>query len=168
MSEAAQSNAERDGSRRIIFIVVGIVTALILGGVLYLASRPPSSTSGPQRLEGALHAGSPEFEQHKQRIAVDAPEATEAERAIGDIQMVLRTTVRNFTGRTINGLEMRAAVVDVEGRPVKERIVIVIPARQPELEPNKTLTVPVLLEGFRKTDNRANIEMEVVGIRFKP
>jgi hypothetical protein len=75
--------------------------------------------------------------------------------------------VRNFTGRTITGLEVRAAVVDHDGKPVKERTVVVIPGRQADLEPNKTMKVSVMLEGFTDNDDRANIKMEVVGFKLK-
>ena len=67
----------------------------------------------------------------------------------------------------MNGLEIRAAVVDYEGRAVKERTVVVIPTRQPELAPNKTMPVQVMLEGMKENDPRANIKMEVTAFRFK-
>jgi hypothetical protein len=79
----------------------------------------------------------------------------------------LHTTVRNVTGKTLNGLEIRAAVVDHQGNAVKQRTVVVIPTRQPELAPNKTMPVQVMLEGMSDTDDRANIKMEVTGFRFK-
>ncbi len=81
--------------------------------------------------------------------------------------MTLQTTVRNFTGRTITGLEMRAAVVDLQGQPVKERTVIIIPNRQTELEPNRTLLVPIVIDGMSKEADRANIVMEVAAIKIK-
>jgi hypothetical protein len=43
----------------------------------------------------------------------------------------------------------------------------VIPARQPELAPNKTLPVNVTLDGMKDSDARANIKMEVVGFKLK-
>jgi hypothetical protein len=98
---------------------------------------------------------------------LDDPEATEAKRALGDIVMSLQTTVRNFTGKTLNGLEIRAAVVDYEGKPIKQRTVVVVPTRQPELAPNKTMPVSVMLEGMSDQDARANIKMEVTGFKFK-
>jgi len=75
--------------------------------------------------------------------------------------------VRNLTGKTLNGLEVRAAVVDYEGKPVKQRNVVVIPIRQPELAPNKTMQVNVTLDGMKDTDARANIKMEVAAFKFK-
>jgi hypothetical protein len=118
-------------------------------------------------LEGAIRAGSPQFAQYESKIVLDDPEADEAKRALGDIVMTLRTTVRNFTGRTLNGLEMRGAVVDHQGQPVKQRTVVVIPTKQAELEPNKTMLVQITLEGMTDKDDRANIRMEVTGFRFK-
>ncbi len=168
MSTTPQNVAETDNSRRIVFIAVSLISLLLIGGLLYLATRPDTGGgSSQQKLEGALRAGTPEFEKVRSQIVVDKPEATEATRAIGDIVMTLRTTVRNFTGRTISGLEIYAAVVDSQGQPVKDRIAIVIPTRQAELEPNKTLEVPVMLEGMKKEDDRANIKMEVTGVKFK-
>ena len=118
-------------------------------------------------MQGAIRAGSPQFEEYKSKIFLDEPEATEAKRALGDIVMSLQTTVRNLTGKTLTGLEIRAAVVDYEGRPVKERNVVVVPTRQPELAPNKTMPVAVTLDGMKDTDARANIKMEVTGFKFK-
>ena len=81
--------------------------------------------------------------------------------------MTLTTTVHNLNGKALDGLEIRAAVVDHQDRPVKQRTVVVIPTRQPELATNKTMRVNVLLEGMKETDDRANIKMEVTGFKFK-
>ena len=170
MSTTPQNITETDNSRRTILIIVVAISVLLIAGLIYLATRPEKSggaSEQQQRLEGGLRAGSPEFEQYRDRIRLDKPEAVESVRPVGDIWMRLTTTVRNFTGRTINGLEVYAAVVDLQGKPVKERTVIVIPARQPELENNQTLEVPVVLEGMKKEDDRANIKMEVTAVRFK-
>jgi hypothetical protein len=161
-----------EDSRRTIFIIVGLASAILVAGFLYWMTRPGATTSGgPQRLEGALRAGSPEFEQYKSKIILDKPEANEATRPIGDIVMTLQTTVRNFTGRTITGLEIHAAVVDLQGQPVKERTVIVIPSRRPdgpaELAPNQTMLVPVMIDGMSKEADRANIKMEVAAIKVR-
>jgi hypothetical protein len=170
MSTTPQNITETDNSRRTILIIVVAISVLLIAGLIYLATRPEKdggAAGQQQRLEGGLRAGAPEFEQYRERITLDKPDAVESVRPVGDIWMRLTTTVRNFTGRTINGLEVYAAVVDLQGKPVKERTVIIIPARQPELEPNKTMEVPVVLEGMKKEDDRANIKMEVTAVRFK-
>ncbi|HEX8494242.1 MAG TPA: hypothetical protein VF658_15445 [Pyrinomonadaceae bacterium] len=170
-----EQNINKEGSRnRLPFIIAAVTAVLLIAGLIYYQRNRPAATpyAGPpqQRLEGALRAGSPEFEQAMKLMAVDGIEADEGSRVVGDIVMTLRATVRNFTGRVIGGLEMRAAVVDLEGKPIKERYVIVVPNAAKsitELENNRTLPVSVTIEGFSKSDVRANIQMEVTGIKFR-
>ncbi len=149
--------------------VVILIPAIILG-VLAFRSRGLSSGAGAARLEDAVRSGQPEFEELRRQLFMDEPQATEARRAVGDIVMNLQTTLRNFTGRTVTGVEMRAAVVDLEGNSVRERITIVLPSArtgQREIEPNNTLPVQIMLEGFRQDDVRANIQMEITAIRAR-
>ncbi len=155
-----------DDSRRIV-IIAAVAATLVIAVLFYFLLRAGSGVTPEPVLEGAIRSGSPEFEAYSSRVYLDPPEAQEAKRALGDIWMNLHTTVRNLTGRTINGLEIKAAVVDHEGKPVKERTVIFIPTRQPELGPNKTMDVQVSLDGMKETDDRANIRMEVTGFKFK-
>jgi hypothetical protein len=166
----ASSERDLDGSddsRRKIIIGVAVVAAIFIAIVFYFLMRASSGGNVEPVLEGAIRRGSPEFDQNVGKIYLDPPEADEAKRALGDIVMNLQTTARNFSGRTLSGLEVRAAVVDGEGKPVKERTVVVIPTRQPELQPNGTMLVVVRLDGMKETDYRANIQMEVTGFKFK-
>ncbi len=156
-----------DISRRTIFIVVGILGAVIVAGLIYAfysRSGPPQPST---QLPNAIRAGSPEFERYRDRIRLDSVEAFESTRALGDIVMTLQCTVRNFTGQTLDGLEVYGAVVDPNGKPIKERTVVVIPNQKPELANNETMQARILLEGISKDAVRANIKMEVVGFRFK-
>jgi hypothetical protein len=166
---ASERDITDEKSRRNIVIVVAIVAAIAIAGFFYLLMRAGKGSAGgpPTRLADAIRPGSPDWDKYSKLIALDAPEADEAGRALGDIVMTLHTTVRNFTGRTITGLEVRAAVVDHQGQPVRERYVVVIPGKQPELEPNKTLPVNVVLDGMTETTDRANIKMEVTGFKLK-
>ena len=167
MAASARQLPDGDGSRRNVIITVAVIAGIAIAGVFYLLMRASGGGSVQPTLENAIRAGTPEFGQYKDRIVLDEPEADEAKRALGDIVMSVHTTVRNFTGRTLNGLEVRAAVVDHQGKPVKERTVVVIPAKQPELPPNKTMFIQVMLEGMTDNDDRANVKMEITGFRFK-
>ena len=159
---------ETGESNRTLIIGVAVAAAVVIALLFYLLMRA-GGTGGPTdpALPGATRAGSADFDKYKPNIVLDDPEATEAKRALGDIVMGLQTTVRNLTGKTLTGLEIRAAVIDYEGKPVKERTVVVVPTRQPELPPNKTMTVNVMLEGMSETDARANVKMEVTGFKIK-
>ena len=167
-----------DGSRRTIFVVAGLVAILLIGGlIVFLKTRPEPKPAGApvdQKLEGGVRAGTPEFEKYRELIKLDEPVADYSDSVSGDVQMNLATTVRNFTGRTITGLEMRGALVDFEGKPIKERTKIVIPSGSlNELENNGTAKVPIALPGFRG-DDKAKIEsgqgvvkMEVTAVKLK-
>jgi hypothetical protein len=159
---------EENDSRRTLIIIVAVAAAVVIALFFYVLMRAGGSgTSGDPRLAVAIRPGSPEFEQYRSQIVLDDPEAFESPRALGDIVMELKTTVRNLSNKTLDGLEIRAAVVDGNGQTVKERTVIIVPARRPEIPPNKTMDVSIRLEGFKPTDYRANIKMEVAGLKFK-
>jgi len=157
-----------DESRaRLIIIVVAILSAVVIATVIALFFYVSRGTS-PVTLEGAIRAGSPEFAEYQSKIALDPPEAYESKRALGDIVMNLQSIARNFTGRTLSGLEIKGTVVDHQGKPVRENTVVVLPTdKQTELEPNRTMAVQVRLEGMTDKDDRANIKMEVIGFKYK-
>lgn len=164
---ATEHSIPEDKPNRTLIIVVAAMSAVVIVVFFYLLLRGTIGSNKPIRLEGASRAGSPEFDKYKPLVALDDPVADEAKRPLGDMVMTLQTTARNFTGKTIIGLEVRAAVVDHQDQVVKEKTVVIIPGRRDELEPNKTMQVSIVLEGFTDTDDRANIRMEVVGIKLR-
>lgn len=164
---ATEHSIPEDKPRRTLVIAVAVIAAVLIGGIFYLLLRETAAPGVPSTLAGALRAGSPEFDQYKSKIALDPPEANQSTTVLGGFQMILETTVRNFTGRTITGLELHAAVLNSEGKPVRERTVVVIPTRQAELEPNKTMFVTVTLDGMKETDDRASLWMEVTGFTLR-
>ena len=115
----AEHSIPEDKSRRTLIIFVAAFAAAFIAAFFYLLLRNTAAPSAPPTLAGAIRPGSAEWEKYGKLIALDAPEADEAKRALGDTVMTLHTTARNFTGRTITGLEIRAAVVDHDGKPVK-------------------------------------------------
>ena len=162
-----EHSIHEEKSRRTLIIFVAAFAAAFIAGFFYLLLRSTTAPIAPPTLAGAIRAGSADFEKYGKLIVLDEQEADEARRALGDIVMTLHTTVRNFTGRTITGLEVRGAVVDHDGKPVREITVVVIPGRQPDLDPNKTMRASVLLEGFTDNDDRANYKMEVTGFTLR-
>jgi len=163
-----EHSIHEEKSRRTLIIFVAAFAAAFIAGFFYLLLRSTTAPIAPPTLAGAIRAGSADFEKYGKLIVLDEQEADEARRALGDIVMTLHTTVRNFTGRTITGLEVRGAVVDHDDKPVREIIVVVIPQRdRPELDPNKTMKASVLLEGFTDGDDRENYKMEVTGFTLR-
>jgi len=179
IDEKPDQRDESDRSRRAVFIVAGLVALLLIAGLIaFLKTRPePKPVSGPtnQTLEGGLRTGSQEFEKSRELIRLDEPEAVTQSNIAGDLEMVMATTVRNFTGRTLSGLEVKGTVTDLEDKPIKERTMIVIPsAGLTELENNKTARVKITIPGFTKAEDRARIEsgqakikMAITAVSFK-
>lgn len=168
----SQQNFATTTDRRTKLIVgaVILVAASVIGGIFYLLMRASGrAPEAPVTLAGGaiIRKDSPDFAKYNALIVHENLEADEKKRMLGDTLMTLTMTVRNFTGKTINGLEVWAAVVDHQDKPVKESTRVVIPTDQAELEPNKNMKVYVTLEGMTDKDDRANIKMEVVGFRFK-
>jgi len=168
MVASEQDIAERR-ERRNLVIIVALIAAVVIAGLFIVLMRAAQNSGGsPPTLANAIKPGSPEWDQYIKNIALDEPEADEAKRALGDTVMTLRTTVRNFTGKTLTGLEIRAAVVDHQNKAVRERHVVFIPTdAHPELANNKTLPVAVVLDGMTDTTDRANIQMQVTGFTLK-
>jgi hypothetical protein len=159
---------EAEDSQRKIIIVVAVIAAVAIAGLFYFLMRATGGGTVEPTLAGAIRSGSPEFDAYQSKIFLDPPEAYESKRALGDIVMNLQTTVRNFTGRTLTGLEIKGMVVDHQGKPVRGHTVVVLPNnQQTELEPNRTIPVQVRLEGMTDKDDRANIKMEVTGFKFR-
>ena len=157
-----------DKSRRKLIIFVAAFAAAFIAGFFYLLLRNTAAPTAPPTLAGAVRQGSPDFEKYGKLIVLDEQDADEAKRTLGDTVMSLHAIVRNLSGRTITGLEIHGAVVDHDGKPVKERTIVVIPSKQyPELDPNKTMKAFVNLEGFKDSDDRANFKMDVTGFTLK-
>jgi hypothetical protein len=167
MATSDRQLPDSDDSRRTLIIVVAVIAAIVIATLFYVLMKASGGGTVEPTLEGAIRAGSPEFTQYQSKIVLDKPEAYESKRALGDIVMNLQTTVHNFTGRTLSGLEIKGVVVDHQGKPVNQRAVVVIPTRQAELENNRGISVRVMLEGMTDKDDRANIQMEVTGFKFK-
>jgi hypothetical protein len=151
-----------------IYLLATAVSVIILAALaafyVWRQNHPLAVVEEP-RLEQALRAGSPDFDQYRERLKVEGLAATQSSRALGDIVMELTATVRNATGRTISGLELRGAVVDAQGAPVGERTVVVIPGQQASLKPDETMSVRLLIEGIKPEADRSNIRLEVAGVR---
>lgn len=175
---ATEHSISEGQPNRTIILGVAVVAAVLIGGLFYLLLRNTAAPAPRPTLQGAIRPGSAEWDQYAKRIVLDEPPdcpepgapfcATEAKTALGDTVMNLRGLVRNFTGKTITGLEVRAAVVDPQDQPVRQRQVVVIPGSQTaELLPNKTMPVSITIGGFSDSDARANTKMEITGFTLR-
>src|SRR5262252_349036 len=153
---AAEHSIPEEKSRTTLIIAVAAIAAVIIAAGFYWLMRQSAAPSPPTRLQGAVRPGSPDWDKYSKLIVLDDPGdcpedgsrfcAYESKRGLGDIQMTLRATVRNFTGKAITGLEVTAAAIDHQDQPVRQRTRIVVPSYSAaELLPNKTTPITVII-----------------------
>jgi hypothetical protein len=152
---------EGDKTRRLIFVAVAVVAALLIAGFAYLTMRP-SARPGEEHLAGALRPGSPEYPAGDKLIVDFDPDedATIGANALGNYVVTMKPTVRNFTGRTVGGLEFHASGLDLQGQTIRERTFVA----EEEIEPNRTSSPAI---GLNFPNRPAQLKLELTGVRFK-
>ena len=153
---------ERDKSRLVIYAAVSVVALLLVAGLAYLASRP-SAKPGEERLADAIRPGAPGWPGDKLIVDFEPDEdADMGGNALGNYVVRMKPVVRNFTGRVVNGLEFRAAGLDLQGKTIRERTFVT----EQEIEPNRTAS-PVIGLNFPSDNRPAQLKLELTGVRFK-
>ena len=151
-----------------IVMLAALLTAAIalLAAGMHYVTRPVLTPNVAPALERALYIGQPEFEQFREQIVIEQLVGKEKVHPFNNLAVEVTALVKNNTGRKISGLEMRGAIRDAQNSVVRERTVVVIPARQTILEPDEAINVRILLESIDKNAERAHPVMEVTGIRL--
>lgn len=165
---ANQSKKEKKISKGLLIALgIGAVAVAILVGLASLKSSDAQIQENA--LETAFREGSPEFElQTKKVVIIKDPDRTiESVTGLGTVMMSMGARIRNNGDRVINGLEVKATVIDISGKPVKEKEVIVIPKDVARLGPGEDMTIQVAIDGFDKKDDRANIRWKVTAIKVE-
>jgi hypothetical protein len=146
--------------------ILGLLIFATVAAFYYWQQGQPI-TLRAERLENGLRAGSPDFDKYRDQLLVEGARATTSTRSLSNIVVELTATIKNRTGRNINGLEIRGILVDRMGSSVGERTVVMIPARQTVLKPDETVEVLIPLEGIKPDANRSNIRMEITGLKVE-
>jgi hypothetical protein len=169
MDSITEGNLKENNKNPIFLAVMGVGALLVAGLLAWLLLSPSPPPPGEPRLAGALREGS-EFEDLKRKIVVDKNQdfTTEQRSLSGDLSMSLVGVVRNFTGKTLTGLEVVGSVVDKDGKVVREKTAIVLPNdRQSKIDPNKTMPITVVVNGFEARDDRADFKWLITGIKVE-
>jgi hypothetical protein len=152
-----------------IVLLAAAITALLAmltAGLYYVSMTRTVKSDTEPRLERALQPGQPGFEEFRPHIAIEQLVGTEKVHPFNTLAVAMTATVRNNTGRTISGLELRGAILDSTSSTVRERTVVVIPVRQKVLESGEAINTRILLESIDKDSDRAHLVLEVTAMRF--
>ena len=150
------------------YILGAVVGLIAMAGIIFIAARRPSmEEQAAAVLEGAFTEGSPEFDAITKDIIISTTDKTiEGQNAFGSISMFIVGKVKNKGNKLIDGLEVNVAVIDQFNTPIKEKRVLVVPTQQAQLGPGETIPITLSIEGFKKSDDRANIRWKVTAIRI--
>lgn len=146
---------------------IAVVLLLAVAIILVREFNRPVSLAKETRLEGALRAGTPEFDQNQPLILVTRVMARPLVRLLGDASVEITATVQNTTARRITALEMRGTVVDAGNAPVRERTKIIPLPRNEPFNPGEKIEVMILVEGVKPQPDLSHARMEVTGFRFE-
>ncbi len=160
-------------------LVLGGIGALVLAGVIvFLAQskRATTNTGTPQipggmqvRLEGALRAGSPEFDDYKNKITLENKEMLAAQNLTGMTRFMVNLRVTNRGDKAITGLELMAKVLDLEQKIVAQNTNRPIPnSRKAPLQPGETIRVSLVVDTPAKITEGdvSDIIPEISGLKF--
>jgi len=169
MDSFLQEPEKKRGINKILLGAV-IIAVLVVAAVVGIISLQPSKQQvHDQVIDSAYREGSPEFALYTKKIAIqyDADHSIESLTGMGTRMMLIGGIVRNMTGKTLIGLEVKATVIDSFGKPVREKTALIIPKDVDSLGPDESLPIRVVIEGFNKDDDRANVRWKVTAIKVE-
>ncbi len=168
METILSKDEEKKGINKV-FVAALAVGVLVIGAGLWVISlRPSMEEQMTQILEGSFREGSPEFKETTKDIIISNSDKTVwSPTAFGTISMYIKGSIHNKGTRTINGLEVNAAVVTQFNDVLREKRILVVPVQQPVLAPGETIPITLTLDGFSKDDDRADIRWKVTAIRVQ-
>jgi hypothetical protein len=170
MNTLLQEPEKEKASKKILIGAVAAAVVAVLLLVALLSLQPSATQDEREALEGAYREGSSEFQTYTKKIVAqtDFDQTTKSPVGTGTIMMQIGGIIRNFTGKTLIGLEIKVGVVDTFGNVLKEKTQIVIPRQQREkLDNNQTMPVRVTIEGFDPKADLANIRWKVTAIKVE-
>jgi hypothetical protein len=153
------------------FLISLLIATVVVAGALGLIWKFQPSLEEQMQivLEGAVREDSPEFAELTKRIIAenDTEKTWYSPVGTGGIMMNIAGRIKNYSDRTITGLELNVGVLDSFGKVVKDKTLIVVPIQQATLEQKGTMDVVVRIDGFAPDDDRARIQWKVTAIKVK-
>lgn len=151
-----------------LLVAILVAVLVVAGGVLLIWKLQPSmEEQQSQALTGAVREGSPEFETLTKRVIAETDEENTWQSPVGTggIMMNIAGRLRNNSDKVITGLEINVSVVDITGKVVKDKTLVVVPMQKKTFAPKEQINVNVRIDGFRQDDDRANIRWKVTAIK---
>jgi hypothetical protein len=166
MEDLFKVEPEKRGINKV-FIVAALIGIVAIGLAIWaLSFRPSIEDQTATILQGAFREGTPEYAELNKDIIISTDDRTvESPTGLGTISMYINGKIRNKGERTIDILEVNVAVVTQFSEVIRERRIPVVPIQQSVLAPGQIIPITLTLDGFKKSDDRADIRWKVTAIR---
>jgi hypothetical protein len=158
MFEQPAGKIEKDRSR-MIMLMSGIAVLAVIALVVIVSSM--SKKQAPLEL---ARAGSPEFDSYIGSVKVSGIEKRKGER-LNIFYGRFIFTLENAGNKTINGLQMRMAAIDMNAQVVKEKIITVIPTLREPLGPGQSARLDLSFEPIPNPDELQDMTIEVYSLK---
>lgn len=166
MDAFLEPQEEKKGRSKALIVGVLVGVLIVAAGIWVLTRQPSMEDQMTSILEGSYHEGSPEFPRITKDIVISTSNKTvESPNAFGNISMYIVGNIYNKGDQVINGLEVNVTVVTQFNVVIKEKRLLVVPTKRPQLGPGENIEVNVEIPGFDRNDDRANIRWKVTAIR---
>jgi hypothetical protein len=168
METLLQTN-EKKGINKILLAALLAAAVLVAGAVYLLSLNPSTDEKKQQLLADSYLEGSPEFEQYTKDIVIqtDMENIMQSPTGMGTIMMSVPAKIRNKGQKTVSALEVKVGVVDLAGKVVREKKLLVVPGQNETLQPGQIIGVTASVEGFSRDDDRANVRWKVTAIKVQ-
>ena len=159
-------NKEKKSVNKILLLALLAATVLIAMAVWLLSLKPSQDERQQQLLTSSYQEGSPEFERYTKDIVIqtDMDNIMQSPTGMGTIMMTIHGNLRNKGQKIIRALEVKVGVVDLSGKVVREKKLLIVPKQEERLLPNQTIPIVATVEGFSRDDDRANVRWKVTAI----
>lgn len=158
--------SEKKGVNKILLLALAAAALLVAGAVYLLSFSHSTDEKSQQLLAESFQEGTPEFERYTKDIIIqtDMDNIMQSPTGMGTIMMTIHARIRNKGERTINALEVKVGVVDLAGKIVREKKLLIVPKQEEKLLPGQTIPIVATVENFKPDDDRANVRWKVTAI----
>lgn len=165
--ESSIQEGRNRSERRRLLIAVSVIAAIILGVIVILFAG--SQQSGSAEITGVQRAGSPDFDNYRDKIQVEMIETIVHPNLIGMAQHEIRARVTNLGDRTLTAIEIQGRMLGLDDSTVAQSVGFPVPRTRPQPLPSGQS-----MNFSLKVDRPGNVGEELVkdhvlelrGIRF--
>lgn len=162
-------------------MILGGIGAVALAAIILFFSSSSRSTSavnsgakmpgGPQmKLDGALRAGTPEFDNYQNQLEFKETEVFASQNAMGMTQFIVKSQLTNKGDKSLAGIELSAKAYGLDEKIVAENSSIPIPRLRSEpLKPGESIRVTIKLDtpSTITKDDIARVVPLLSGLKFQ-